>query len=243
MNILISNDDGFDSIGTKLLTQILESNGDSVYLALPKHNCSGFSSKVHLSTNIRYYVCASNYIVVDGTPTDCVVIGLDFWQSKDVHMDFIVAGINQGMNLGISRRYSGTMAIIYEALVQGYPTLAISCQMQIADLHIEDISSTIIEVINRYLGIWHQSKVFGINMNVYSINKSVSYCDEFSVVNVTNRLLCATACGEQEYRIGVDKMLPAIDTKGSSVILGIVMAETCKYQEHDHRLINQFIGG
>jgi 5'-nucleotidase len=59
----------------------------------------------------------------DGTPTDCVMIGLDVL-SPDA--DFVVSGINQGANLGDDVTYSGTVCAAMEGVILGRPAVAVS---------------------------------------------------------------------------------------------------------------------
>jgi 5'-nucleotidase len=62
--------------------------------------------------------------VVDGTPTDCVVLALGaLMQEKP---DFVLSGINHGPNLGDDVLYSGTVAAAMEATILGVPAVALS---------------------------------------------------------------------------------------------------------------------
>jgi 5'-nucleotidase len=61
---------------------------------------------------------------VDGTPTDCVNLGIH--SLLDFHPDLVVSGINRGANLGDDISYSGTVAAALEATLMGIPAFAIS---------------------------------------------------------------------------------------------------------------------
>lgn len=239
MKILISNDDGFQSIGSQRLAEILESEGHTVFLALPKKNCSGASSKVHFNTNIEFSEISDHFIVVDGSPVDCVIVGLDYWKRKGIQIDIIMSGINQGMNLGTSRRYSGTLAITYEALAQGYPSLSISSHIQISEFSTEYIKNIIIDLLKKYKKNWNQNSFFGLNINIFNNKNPISYCEETSVLNTTSKLLCAYRQEEQKYSIEINRNLLPIDTNGKSVIVGIVTNEV-PYSTEPSKYSNTF---
>ena len=104
MNILISNDDGFKSIGIKILTASLSDYGDTFVIS-PSCDISASSSclSVHGPVNIRK-VDDNKYIVM-GTPADCVHIGSLGILRK--FPDIVFSGINFGSNLGDDVVYSG----------------------------------------------------------------------------------------------------------------------------------------
>ncbi len=56
--------------------------------------------------------------VLDGTPTDCVKMGL---QGLGLRPDYVLSGINSGSNLGTDVLYSGTVAAALEAVILGVP--------------------------------------------------------------------------------------------------------------------------
>jgi 5'-nucleotidase len=59
----------------------------------------------------------------NGTPSDCVVLGMIELQPKP---DFVVSGINLGPNLGEDLTYSGTVSAAMEATMFDVPAFAIS---------------------------------------------------------------------------------------------------------------------
>jgi len=46
---------------------------------------------------------------------------------KDIEIDLVLSGINNGPNLGTDVIYSGTVAAAIEGLVEGKPSIALSC--------------------------------------------------------------------------------------------------------------------
>ena len=59
---------------------------------------------------------------VNGTPADCIALGVHNW--KDV--DIVLSGINQGVNLGNALWHSGTLAAAKQATLFGIRGIALS---------------------------------------------------------------------------------------------------------------------
>src|SRR5262249_24744873 len=59
---------------------------------------------------------------VNGTPADCVALGIESWQEVDV----VLSGINLGPNLGNSIWHSGTLAAAKQAALLGCRGIAFS---------------------------------------------------------------------------------------------------------------------
>jgi 5'-nucleotidase len=70
--------------------------------------------------------------VVDGTPTDCVMLGLG--ELLDARPDFVFSGVNHGSNLGDDVLYSGTVAAAMESAILGIPSIALSFASRDADM-------------------------------------------------------------------------------------------------------------
>jgi len=64
---------------------------------------------------------------VDGTPTDCINLGILNLLSERPHL--VVSGINRGLNLGDDITYSGTVAAAFEGTLLGIPSFAVSQQV------------------------------------------------------------------------------------------------------------------
>ena len=106
MNILLTNDDGFDAVGIATLHEEL-SLEHKVFLVAPKSNCSGMSAAISLRKEIKVEAIDTNIYAVSGTPADCSYLGLLSIISEPI--DMIVSGINLGANLGEDIFYSGTI--------------------------------------------------------------------------------------------------------------------------------------
>jgi len=123
MHFLISNDDGIDARGIKVLADSLSPLG-RVTIVAPDQNRSGASNSLTLDSPIRIREIASGCYRVTGTPSDCVHIALTGLLESDP--DIVVSGINSGANLGDDVIYSGTVAAAMEGRFLGLPAIAVS---------------------------------------------------------------------------------------------------------------------
>jgi 5'-nucleotidase len=123
--ILITNDDGIDVPGIKLLEEIACSFSDDVWVVAPSSERSGASHSISLTNPIRAKQRNTKHFEVDGTPTDCVLMAL--WNfMKDAHPDVILSGINSGANLAEDVSYSGTIAAAMEGSLMGIRSISLS---------------------------------------------------------------------------------------------------------------------
>jgi 5'-nucleotidase len=123
MRILLSNDDGYQAQGIRVLAGALQDLGE-VTLVAPDRDRSGASNSLTLDNPIRATVMEDGVYRVDGTPTDCVHLGIT--GLLDQEPDMVVAGINAGANLGDDVLYSGTVAAAVEGRFLGFPAIAVS---------------------------------------------------------------------------------------------------------------------
>lgn len=125
MNILLTNDDGYDAPGIKELAQRLAEQHHNVYIFAPSSNRSAVSSNITLFRETQIEKIAENVWSCTGMPADCVNIALisDFFDFK---FDVVVGGINCGANVGTDIVYSGTCAIARQAVLLGVPGIAVS---------------------------------------------------------------------------------------------------------------------
>lgn len=123
MEFLISNDDGIEATGIRVLADSLRDLGKLTIVA-PDKNCSGASNSLTLDSPIRIKQLEAGVYRVSGTPTDCVHVALTGLLEEDP--DIVVSGINAGANLGDDVIYSGTVAAAMEGRFLGYPAIALS---------------------------------------------------------------------------------------------------------------------
>ncbi|MCG7872526.1 MAG: 5'/3'-nucleotidase SurE [Candidatus Thiodiazotropha lotti] len=123
MNILLSNDDGYQATGLMMLAEQLSEVGKIVVVA-PDQDRSGASNSLTLVNPLRARTMENGFIRVDGTPTDCVHLAITGLLEQEP--DLVVSGINAGPNMGDDVLYSGTVAAATEGRFLGLPAVAIS---------------------------------------------------------------------------------------------------------------------
>ena len=142
MRILITNDDGYQAKGIKVLAEIMKKYGEVTVIA-PKTHQSGMSMAVSLGfkqishRNFGYNdpnpFKASRVVegqpvewhYVDATPASCVKFGLNT-MFLDNYPDVVVSGINHGSNASTASCYSGTLGAAEEAALNGIPAIGVS---------------------------------------------------------------------------------------------------------------------
>ena len=123
MRILISNDDGVTAPGLAALYGALADYAECVVIA-PDQDKSGASSSLTLDRPLHPHTLANGFISINGTPTDCVHLGLHGLLEQQP--DMVVSGINLGANLGDDVLYSGTVAAALEGRFLDRPSFAFS---------------------------------------------------------------------------------------------------------------------
>ncbi|MEK7812736.1 MAG: 5'/3'-nucleotidase SurE [Candidatus Desantisbacteria bacterium] len=123
MNILITNDDGIHSQGLSVLKAALSSIARVMMIA-PDRERSATGHSLTLTHPVRVEEIGEDMFVTDGTPADCVNIGIMGLLS--IKPDMIVSGINPAPNLGDDVTYSGTVAAAMEGTLLGIPSFAVS---------------------------------------------------------------------------------------------------------------------
>lgn len=123
MDILCTNDDGFLATGLQVLASAARSLG-SVTIVAPDREQSATSHSLTLHHPLRARRASDGALVVDGTPTDCVILAVN--ALLDGRPDICLSGVNHGPNMGEDVLYSGTVAAAMEATVLGIPSVAVS---------------------------------------------------------------------------------------------------------------------
>ncbi|EAK3283030.1 5'/3'-nucleotidase SurE [Campylobacter upsaliensis] len=125
--ILITNDDGFESEGLKKLVKMLKKEFKAkITIVAPATEKSACSHSITLTKPLRFVKVGKRfYKLDDGTPADCVYLALAALY-KNRLPDLVISGINMGANVGEDITYSGTCAGAMEAVLQGIPALALS---------------------------------------------------------------------------------------------------------------------
>lgn len=122
--ILVTNDDGIYSEGLRKLANVCRELGDVVIVA-PDREQSAASHALTLNRPLRILQLEEHEWIVDGTPTDCVNLGV-LKILKTHRPDLVVSGINFGPNLGDDVTYSGTISAAFEGALLNIPSIAFS---------------------------------------------------------------------------------------------------------------------
>ena len=123
MRILCTNDDGYLALGMEVLASAARNLG-SVTVVAPDREKSASSNSLTLHHPLRVRRTTDGALVVDGTPTDCVILAVN--ALLDERPDVCFSGINHGSNMGEDVLYSGTVAGAMEATVIGIPAISVS---------------------------------------------------------------------------------------------------------------------
>lgn len=123
--ILVSNDDGINAPGIKLLAKIARSLCREVWVVAPEREQSGASHSLTLDRPLRVRRLSTRRYAVDGTPTDCVLLAVKILM-REQRPTLMLSGVNAGANLGEDVTYSGTVAAAMEATLLEVPAIAFS---------------------------------------------------------------------------------------------------------------------
>ena len=124
MRILIANDDGIYSPGIAALAEVASKFGE-VRVVAPDVERSSAGHSITAMRPLSYKrtaIAGVEAYRVDGTPADCVALGVYHWEKVDV----VLSGINLGSNLGNAMWHSGTLAAAKQAVLLGFRGIALS---------------------------------------------------------------------------------------------------------------------
>jgi len=125
LRILISNDDGINAPGIKVLERIAHALSKDVWVVAPEHEQSAAGHSLTIRRPLRVRQVSRRRFAVDGTPTDSVLLGVNH-VLKGKRPDLVLSGVNRGSNLGEDVTYSGTVAAAMEGTILGIPSIALS---------------------------------------------------------------------------------------------------------------------
>lgn len=170
MNILLSNDDGYNAIGIKTLANRLKKEHNVVVVA-PMGERSGTSHAVNFFSGIFYedkgFIDGVRTYAVSGTPADCVLFGLKYL-CKDMKIDAVVSGINTCLNAGSDIIFSGTFGAAQEGTFQKLPSLAVSLRtkgVEDYDFASDFTAKNLVELLS------YANENITINLNIPCVKK------------------------------------------------------------------------
>lgn len=127
MNILLTNDDGYDAPGLVSAFNALKPLG-TIHVVAPVVECSACSHTITLRRSMtverRRHELFGEAFAVSGSPADCVRLAIA--ELIEEPIDLVVSGINRGANAGVDTYYSGTVAAAREAAFLGLKAIAVS---------------------------------------------------------------------------------------------------------------------
>ncbi len=154
MKILLTNDDGINAPGLKSLEKIARQFTEDVWIVAPETDQSGLAHSLTLSHPLRLRKLADKHFALDGTPTDCVIMGVR--EVMNEAPDLVLSGVNSGQNIADDITYSGTVAAAIEGSLLGIKSIALSqaydfaegirdVKWQTVEAHAADVISTLLE--------------------------------------------------------------------------------------------------
>ena len=149
MRILVANDDGIYSPGIAALAEVASKFGE-VRVVAPDVERSSAGHSITAMRPLSYRrTPIGNYEAyrVDGTPADCVALGIFNWEKVDV----VLSGINLGSNLGNSIWHSGTLAAAKQATLLGLRGIALSSTVTIDEPNFDLLKPSLEEVLTLLL--------------------------------------------------------------------------------------------
>lgn len=140
MKILLTNDDGLDAPGIEALYTRLAVRHEVTVVA-PDRDRSGASHSITVGKGITARPVGPRRWAIDGTPADCVRLGIVVFGVEKP--DIVIAGVNQGANLGTDILLSGTVGAARQAALMGVPAIAVSC-LRYSDPSDPDFAATFV---------------------------------------------------------------------------------------------------
>lgn len=162
--ILVTNDDGIEADGLKLLARLAGELSDDVWICAPAGEASGVGHAITLHRPLRIRNLRPGVFTVDGTPTDCVLLAINDLLG-DRKPDLVLSGINHGANIGDDVTYSGTIGGAMEATLLGIPAMALSLAMDgNPSPHWQTVERHALPLMRQLLaGNWPRETLFNLN--------------------------------------------------------------------------------
>ena len=164
MRILITNDDGYQAKGIKVLADIMSRFGEVTVIAPKKHQ-SGMSMAVSLGfKQIAHKDLGEGWHYVDATPASCVKFGLNKMFLENFP-DVVVSGINHGSNASTASCYSGTLGAAAEAALNGIPAIGVSLDTLHPDADFSGVEKFFGDIFTKLMKDWPSKHGVYYNVN------------------------------------------------------------------------------
>jgi len=178
IKILVTNDDGITAPGIRFLIDVMKEFGEITVMA-PNKPQSGTSHSITFADPLRIKTIAETKYYKEyscnGTPVDCIKLGENVAMSQKP--DLVVSGVNHGSNASINVIYSGTMAAVIEACIDGVPSIGFSLDNYDEAANLEPSRPFIQSIVKGIIENGIQKGIC-LNVNIPNINqiKGIKVC-------------------------------------------------------------------
>ena len=174
MKFLVTNDDGIHADGLIQLASSLTTLGEVIVVAPDnERSATGHAITMHFPLRVREVKLPGldiNAYAVDGTPADCVKLGIDGLLKE--RPDFVFAGINRGANLGTDVLYSGTVSAAIEGCIMGVRSAAFSLLFGDSNQMDYSFAGKVATQVAKIMSMQNLSTNTLINVNIPNIPES-----------------------------------------------------------------------
>ena len=165
MNVLLTNDDGIDAAGLRVLFESIQNLGaDTVKVVAPARQFSQCGHTVTTNEDLKVEKLDESRFAVHGSPADCVRVAIHALGMKP---DVVVSGINFGGNMGADLPISGTAAAAREAAYHGVRAAAFShYHRKGLDLDWDQAGSWVSRILQERIlgGPWTSGTFWNVNL-------------------------------------------------------------------------------
>ncbi|MBQ7221838.1 MAG: 5'/3'-nucleotidase SurE [Bacteroidales bacterium] len=158
--ILVTNDDAYDSRGVKYLAEFMRRYGNVTVVA-PRTPQSGKATAISMNTLFRLEKMSEEpssiskgsitWYCFNGTPVDCAKMGINLFVEEGRMPDMLISGINHGSNASIAVAYSGTVGAAIEGAIYGIQSIALSIDEFSPDLIFDGIDKYLPQIIDNLI--------------------------------------------------------------------------------------------
>jgi 5'-nucleotidase len=161
MNILLTNDDGIDSDGLKILAETLRKE-HTVWISAPDTERSASSHGITIRKPVVFTAVDEQSFTCSGTPADCILFALK--GAVPVVPDVVISGINKGNNIGNDIVYSGTVAAARQGAFIGIPSIAVSAAGYFPPFPFSEAADFILKHLEELISLWNKDIILNINV-------------------------------------------------------------------------------
>jgi 5'-nucleotidase len=166
----LTNDDGYSAVGFKYLKKIVKQISNDIWVFAPAKNQSAKSHSITINKKINIRMVYKKEYIVNGTPSDCVILGLEKIKNKKKKNILLISGINEGVNLGYDLLYSGTVAAAREGALNNIKSIAVSIDKSNKKINWNALEYFAPKIFNELIKI-KLSNNFFLNVNFPSTDK------------------------------------------------------------------------